>query len=840
MRPRRRARWLLACACVLALSSPAATARLKPRPAGEGVSPVGHGSSLASVFPAGQGFSPAGKPTGPAVLVLDLPSGRVASAVRPDLLRARLAPGSVLKVATLLAALESGVVSPSTRLACARRVTVAGRELTCAHPDLGRPLSPAEALAHSCNSFFVKVAERVSRERLSAATTSLGLPAIAPDASLPLAAVGLAGLAATPEELLRALARVADPASGLRLKAETRAVLLEGLRGAARYGTAQAIGERGIDALAKTGTAPMPGGGFYGLVVAVSPSTWPLRGVAVLLPGGSGAEAAAIAANTLAALIEGTYRPDVPSPTTNPDARPANPGSQTTASRSASPTRAPEVGERVIRVGRARAGGYDVVEVPLEDYVARVLAGEAAPRSAPAALEALAIAIRTYALANLGRHKAEGFDLCDLTHCQVMATATSATLQAARATSGRILTYGGRPASVFYTACCGGQSEVASEVWPRAQDQPFLTRHKDPACRQLPQWTSEIRAPDLLRALRASGLRGSSLRNLRIARKSASGRASVLTLEGLTPDAITGDDLRIAVGRTLGWQLVKSTAFDLKRTAAGYRFTGRGSGHGVGLCVVGSARMATGGKSAAKILAAYFPGTTITGAGPESWHPSADAAPGTPPWHPSADAAPGTPPEDPGRPVPAPVAPGASAPGRPPIEILLSLSAQPMLTTIHDLVDRTLTEFSRRLGVARAPHVRLLFHPTVDAYTRATKQPWWTAARTTGDRIDLLPVPVLQERRVFESTVRHELAHVMIADGLADRAAWVKEGAAIHLSGETFEPPRGARRQANAPCPSDDELRHSQSAAALQDAYARAAACYAAQIAAGKKWNEVR
>ena len=74
-----------------------------------------------------------------------------------------------------------------------------------------------------------------------------------------------------------------------------------------------------------------------------------------------------------------------------------------------------------LRVGLTRADGhYQVTTLPLETYVARVLAGEAARGSPPAALEALAITVRTFALANLGRHRADGFDLCDQTHCQVV------------------------------------------------------------------------------------------------------------------------------------------------------------------------------------------------------------------------------------------------------------------------------------------------------------------------------------------------------------------------------------------------------------------------------------
>jgi stage II sporulation protein D len=75
----------------------------------------------------------------------------------------------------------------------------------------------------------------------------------------------------------------------------------------------------------------------------------------------------------------------------------------------------------------------------METYVARVLAGEALRDSRPAALEALAITLRTFAEANRGRHRADGFDLCDQTHCQVVRTATAATERAAQATAGRLL-----------------------------------------------------------------------------------------------------------------------------------------------------------------------------------------------------------------------------------------------------------------------------------------------------------------------------------------------------------------------------------------------------------------
>jgi stage II sporulation protein D len=271
-----------------------------------------------------------------------------------------------------------------------------------------------------------------------------------------------------------------------------------------------------------------------------------------------------------------------------------------------------KVDERSIRVGLLKpAGGYSVASMPMETYVARVIAGEAMRDSRPAALEALAITVRTYALANLGRHQAEGFDLCDQTHCQVLRAAVEATERAARATAGRVLVRNGAPAPIYYTASCGGRSEIPSAVWPGAEDPPFLPSRDDDACQGAPAWSATISEADLFRAFRAGGLRGDRLRGVRIASRDASGRVAQLGLDGLEPRLISGQDLRVFVGRTLGWQHIKSTAFELTRQGDSYRFSGHGSGHGVGLCVIGSARLAERGMGADAILARYFPGLEI-------------------------------------------------------------------------------------------------------------------------------------------------------------------------------------------------------------------------------------
>ena len=187
-------------------------------------------------------------------------------------------------------------------------------------------------------------------------------------------------------------------------------------------------------------------------------------------------------------------------------------------------------------------------------------------RSKPPALEALAITIRTFALANAGRHRADGFDLCDQTHCQVLraANASHRARGRRRPRAGSCCATAVRRRSI-YSASCGGHTEIPSRVWPGAEDPPLPPSQEDDACQGAPAWTTEIDERDLLRALRARGFTGDRLRDVRIASRNRSSRVARLKLEGLRPDEISGQDLRVVVGRTLGWQRIQSTAFELDK-----------------------------------------------------------------------------------------------------------------------------------------------------------------------------------------------------------------------------------------------------------------------------------
>lgn len=724
--------------------------------------------------------------------IVEWGTGAVVTGEHLTRLRQPTQPGALLKIATLVAAFATGIATPETRVPCAGEATVRGQIVRCSHLPLRHPLRPAEALAVSCNVWFATIGERMPRARLDAVLVALGLPPTPAGAPMPLAAAGLRATPSAPLAWVEALSRVLRQPAIVPLSRQARATLLEGLRGAALYGTASAFSERGLDVVAQTGTANQAAGGIVGAVVAAWPATSPTRAIVLVAPGAAGKDAADRAAGVLVGA-PGAPKANAPS-----------------AERSEAHS---------VRVGTPRAGGgYAVQTFALEDYVARVLAGEAAAASPRAALEALALAVRTFAVGNRGRHRRDGFDLCSLTHCQVLRAPYAAVRDAALATEGQILLANGIAAAVFYTASCGGRTERPSSVWPGAEDPPYLRSTRDRACGGEPRWAAEIPVQDLERTLTSAGYRGARLQSLKVGGRSASGRVARVQLEGMTPDAISGQDLRMVVGRELGWHLLKSTDFTVRRTGGGYRFDGRGYGHGVGLCVLGSVRRAENGDSTREIVRAYFPGLEIGRAANAAAAVEAPRAP---------NATPSPPPSE---------SPKALSP------LSLAPSAEAERGALTALARRVIDQLARMTGQQAPADLRLVFHPSSDSFHRETGDAWWTSGRTRGARIDLLPPAVLRERGSVESTLRHELAHALTGSALEGRPEWVKEGVAMHFAGEP--PPASLLGADGVPrrvkCPSDDDVRRPVSAASARLAYGLAAACVTRALAQGMRWQDIR
>ena len=106
--------------------------------------------------------------------------------------------------------------------------------------------------------------------------------------------------------------------------------------------------------------------------------------------------------------------------------------------------------------------------VTLTDYISCVISQEMSSGWPLEALKAQAVAARSYYATNLGRHSANGIDICGTTHCQAYYGCSGAgedTTRAARETAGEYLKYNGQVVEAFYYSSNGGGSENSENVW---------------------------------------------------------------------------------------------------------------------------------------------------------------------------------------------------------------------------------------------------------------------------------------------------------------------------------------------------------------------------------------
>ncbi len=265
---------------------------------------------------------------------------------------------------------------------------------------------------------------------------------------------------------------------------------------------------------------------------------------------------------------------------------------------------------RLLRTASGR-----VEEIPLEAYVAAVLPGEMGRRAPRAALEAQAVAARSYALARRERHAEEGADLCDAVHCQVFrgpSSATEETLAASRATEDVLLVQNGRVIAAPYHACCGGMTARPRDVWDD-EETPDLVPVADDACSGSPgfAWSFSLPRRELPRVAEELGLPGA--RFVEVYGRDDTGRVSMLRLAapGGASRVVRGFDFRRAATGIWGWASVRSTAFEMAESRADYFLTGRGTGHGAGMCQAGAIVRARRGESRDAILSLYYRGATV-------------------------------------------------------------------------------------------------------------------------------------------------------------------------------------------------------------------------------------
>jgi stage II sporulation protein D len=186
--------------------------------------------------------------------------------------------------------------------------------------------------------------------------------------------------------------------------------------------------------------------------------------------------------------------------------------------------------------------------------------------------------------------------------------------EAVARTAGELLWFGGTPARALFHADCGGHTSDASAVWGGAAP-AYLAGAKDngPAESAHAEWTFAATTATLRRALDADTRTaiGARLDRIEIAGRDAAGRAELITLRGSRAFVVRGEVFRDVVSRGLGASAIRSTLFTVKKTGDTFTFSGKGYGHGVGLCQAGALARLRAGARVDDVLAHYFPGTTL-------------------------------------------------------------------------------------------------------------------------------------------------------------------------------------------------------------------------------------
>ncbi len=305
-------------------------------------------------------------------------------------------------------------------------------------------------------------------------------------------------------------------------------------------------------------------------------------------------------------------------------------------------------------------------ELPVEKYLESVISSEMSATSSLELLKAHAVISRSWLLAQIERRAQQAesannffsftkkedmlirwydredhtiFDVCADDHCQRYQGITNAAnphvVEAVKATRGQVLAYQGEICDARFSKCCGGMTEEYRYCWENI-NKPYLASVPDPYCNtQDRQILSEVLndydqetmdfhdwfisyTQEELSAILQEKLKidFGRIRTLEPLEKGKSGRISLLKIVGEKRTFSIGKELEIR--KALSKTHLYSSAFSVAtsgKDADGYptRFilTGKGWGHGVGLCQIGAAVMGAKGIPYNDILAHYYKGALI-------------------------------------------------------------------------------------------------------------------------------------------------------------------------------------------------------------------------------------
>ncbi|MCX7920671.1 MAG: SpoIID/LytB domain-containing protein [Clostridia bacterium] len=300
--------------------------------------------------------------------------------------------------------------------------------------------------------------------------------------------------------------------------------------------------------------------------------------------------------------------------------------------------------------------------IPLEEYLYGVVPSEIESSAPVEAVKAQAVAARTYTIGNLKKYKRLDFDLCTTVNSQVYKGydgEAQAANKAVDETKGKVVTYNGKIAQVFYFSSSGGRTEDVKNVW--GSDVPYLKSVEDKyesGKSWKYTWEYTITAAKVKEIMLSRKFDLGDILSINVTKTSEAGRATELVIKGTKDQRVyTNGNTRAVFSLDSQWYTIttdadlfikgmnssatKSQLSDKKvMTAKGvttiktsntkafvigadgnkkaipaipttYKFNGKGWGHAIGMSQEGAKGYARQGWDYKKILEHYFAGTKV-------------------------------------------------------------------------------------------------------------------------------------------------------------------------------------------------------------------------------------
>ena len=270
-----------------------------------------------------------------------------------------------------------------------------------------------------------------------------------------------------------------------------------------------------------------------------------------------------------------------------------------------------------LRIERGTGGRWlPKIATDVETYVAAVVNAEIPATFPRQAQRTQAIIARSYAFSSTHRTAPDApLELADIGGIDQEFTGLANLpehrrigLDAAESTAGLVLTEEGAPFVTYYHSTCGGVTCPASVVFGTSENIRALGGGiVCPWCvtSKYYNWSAKLGGAEVVQA---AGLAG-TLESFSVAETTAGGRAMSFDVRaGGKSKHVRAAELRLRIGASA----LRSVLVDEATIADGELIvTGRGWGHGAGLCQMGAKTLAEKGLTAEAILAMYYPGASL-------------------------------------------------------------------------------------------------------------------------------------------------------------------------------------------------------------------------------------